>query len=103
VDTLLHIRQSSVQRKQQTQWYFIVTIVSCSVTLLAVLCFALQARIYNFLLRCFFKPTVSPPDMFVREDCTPPTPNPRQGLHDVQQEGFGRDVTFAMYPMQQTA
>ena len=103
VDTLLHIRQSSVQQKQETQWYFIVTIVSCFVTLLAVLCLSLRARIYNFLLRCFFKPTVSPTDTFVREDCTPPTPNPRQELHDVQGDHLERNVTFAMYQTQQTA
>jgi len=102
VVTLLHIRQSSVQQKQQTQWYFIVIIVFCSVTLLAVLCFSLRARTYNFLLRCFIKPTVSPPDTFVREDCTPPTPNPRQELRDVR-DHFERNVTFAMYPTHQTA
>ena len=103
VGTLLHIRQSSVQQKQQTQWYFIITIVSCSVTLLAVRCFSLRARTYNFLLRCFFKPTVSPPDRFVREDCTLPTPNLRQELRDVREDHFERNVTFAMYPTQQRA
>ena len=100
VDTLLHIRQSSVQQKQQTYWYFIVTIESCSVTLLAVLCLSLRVRIYNFLLRCFSKPTVSPPDTSVREDFTPPTPNPRQEPRDLREE---RNVTFAMYQTQQTA
>ena len=63
VDTLFHIRQSSFQQKQQTQWYFIVTIVSCSFILLAVLCFSLRARIYIisfwdvFLNPWFHQPT----------------------------------------------
>jgi len=96
VDTLLHIRQFSVQQKQQTQWYFIVTIVFCSVTLLVVLCFSLRAHTYNFLLRCFSKPTVSPPDTSVQEDCTPPTPN-------VREDHFDGNITFAMYQTQQTA
>jgi len=103
VDTLLHIRQSSAQQKQQTYWYFIVTIVFCSVTLLVVLRFSLRARTYNFLLRCFSKPTVSPTDTSLREDCTPPIPNPRQQPRYVREDHFERNVTFAVYQTQQTA
>jgi hypothetical protein len=58
LNSLFHIRQTSLQQRQQTYWHPVIIVASFIVTLLVILCFSVRSLVRNLVLSCFSKTTV---------------------------------------------
>jgi len=89
VEKLLYIRQSSFQHKQQTHCYLIIISISCTITLLGVLCFSLRIHIlvYTLSVLVVFPKTLLHHPTRLSEKI-PSTPNPKQEPRELRDEDF---------------
>ena len=101
VDTLLHVHQLASQQGQQTDWYMVSTITLCTVVIIGILSIFLRVYVGSFLLNCFPKSTIPPPNALDPENPTFPTPNPMSTPREAQNEDSKRSVAFVLYSRQQ--
>jgi hypothetical protein len=55
VESLLHVRQNSLQLSQRTHWYLIIVAALCTVTNLGIIYYSFRSCLHSLISHCFIK------------------------------------------------
>jgi len=90
VDTLLHIRRTSLRRDEQLHWYQRVTLSFCAITILLItsyfVCF-----LFRYILLC--NSARNPP----KSNPVPQVPDPESTTADIERGQPRENVSFTTY------
>ena len=99
IDSLFHIRQTSLRQAHQTYWHLIVTTSICAIAILSVLYFSLRSYLHNFIT-CRSSANKSPEPGTPELDPSPLPPEPKRRAYSPQPGNPKKEVLFTVYPTQ---
>jgi len=94
MDTLLHVRRTSLQHDEQQHWYQIVTLSFCAITILLIISYLICSRFRSTLL-CKFERKLQ------KSNPVPQVPEPESTATDVERGQLCENVSFTTYTRQQ--
>ena len=99
VDSLFHMKQSSVRQSHQTYWHHIFTTPISAVAILGVIYLSLRSPLRNLATRCLSPKTAHEPSTTEQNPSHLP-PEPRRREHTLTNDNLQKDVAFTSYSIQ---
>ena len=101
IDSLFHIRQTSLRQAHQTYWHLIVTTTVCAIAIFCVLYFSFRSHVHNFI-PCGSSANKSPEPSTLEQVPSPLPPEPKRRAYSPQPGNSKKEVVFTVYPTQPT-